>query len=102
MRTYTNLDALESEQSTAGTISYAYDAAGRRTGATVVGQPEVTYTYDDADRLVGIVRGTVNVALSYDDANRLKTVTLPAGSSERSSTTWIRGSARCHTRSALR
>lgn len=46
---------------------------------TVAGQPQVTYTYDNADRLTRIAQGTSTVGFSYDNANRRSTLTLSNG-----------------------
>ena len=44
---------------------------------TVVGQTQVTYTYDNANRLTTITQGTDTVTLAYDDADRRTSVTYP-------------------------
>lgn len=44
---------------------------------TVVGQPQVTYTYDNANRLTQIQQGTSTVIIGYDDADRRTSVTYP-------------------------
>ncbi|MDH5669368.1 MAG: RHS repeat-associated core domain-containing protein [Nitrospira sp.] len=54
-----------------------YDNASRRATMTVVGQPQVTYTYDNANRLTTIVQGTSTVTIAYDDADRRTSVTYP-------------------------
>jgi YD repeat-containing protein len=46
---------------------------------TVAGQPQVTYSYDDADRLTGIAQGTATVSMTYDNASRRASLTLPNG-----------------------
>ena len=46
---------------------------------TVAGQPQVTYSYDNADRLTQIAQGTSTVGFSYDTANRRSTLTLSNG-----------------------
>jgi YD repeat-containing protein len=46
---------------------------------TVAGQPEVSYSYDNANRLTQIAQGTSNVSFSYDNANRRSSLTLPNG-----------------------
>ena len=46
---------------------------------TVVGQPPVNYTYDDANRLTLITQGTSNVTFGYDAASRRTSLTLPNG-----------------------
>jgi YD repeat-containing protein len=46
---------------------------------TVAGQPQITYTYDNANRLTQIVQGTSTVGFSYDTANRRSTLTLSNG-----------------------
>ena len=40
------------------TLTYTYDAAGRRTQMQVTGQTAVTYGDDDAHRITGITQGT--------------------------------------------
>jgi YD repeat-containing protein len=44
---------------------------------TVLGQPTVTYTYDNANRLTQITQGTATVTFAYDAANRRTSLTLP-------------------------
>ena len=43
----------------------------------VQGQPAVTYTYDDANRLTEITQGAVSVTIGYDAAGRPASLTLP-------------------------
>ncbi len=43
----------------------------------VAGQPSLSYTYDNADRLTGMSQGPSSVAFTYDSANRRASVTLP-------------------------
>jgi YD repeat-containing protein len=62
-----------------GSISYTYDAAGRRTSMTVVGQPIVNYTYDNANRLIQITQGSSSASMGYDTSNRRTSLTLPNG-----------------------
>ncbi len=69
-RGYDNLDRLTSEGTPQGSVSYAYDTAGRRTSMTVAGQTAVSYTYDNANRLTGMTQGSSNVSLAFDNANR--------------------------------
>ncbi|MDH4080119.1 MAG: hypothetical protein OEU68_09920 [Nitrospira sp.] len=45
--------------------------------ATVAGQPQVTYTYDNANRLTTITQSTSTVTIAYDDADRRTSVTYP-------------------------
>jgi YD repeat-containing protein len=44
---------------------------------TVAGQPQVTYTYDNANRLTTITQSTSTVTIGYDDADRRTSVTYP-------------------------
>jgi len=44
---------------------------------TVVGQPQVVYTYDNANRLTQVQQGTNTVTIGYDDADRRTSVTYP-------------------------
>jgi RHS repeat-associated protein len=58
-------------------VTYGYDNASRRATMTVVGQPQVVYTYDNANRLTQIQQGTSTVTIGYDDADRRTSVTYP-------------------------
>lgn len=77
-RMYDDLDRLTSETTALGSVSYTYDAGGRRTTMSVSGQPTVTYTWDAANRLTEIEQaaGTINgnsskaISFEYDNANR--------------------------------
>jgi len=44
---------------------------------TVVGQTQVVYTYDNANRLTNIQQGTSTIVIGYDDADRRTSVTYP-------------------------
>jgi YD repeat-containing protein len=44
---------------------------------TVVGQPQVTYTYDNANRLTQVAQGSQVASLAYDDADRRTSITYP-------------------------
>jgi RHS repeat-associated protein len=46
---------------------------------TVAGQPLVSYTYDDADRLMQITQGSSVVTFGHDNADRRTSLTLPNG-----------------------
>jgi YD repeat-containing protein len=61
------------------TLTYTYDAAGRRSQMRVTGQTAVTYGYDDAHRITGITQGTNVVGFTYDAASRRTQATLPNG-----------------------
>jgi hypothetical protein len=60
-------------------VNYTYDLASRRATLLVVGQAQVSYTWDNANRLTGINQGSSGVGLAYDNANRRTTLTLPNG-----------------------
>jgi YD repeat-containing protein len=45
----------------------------------VAGQPTITYTYDNANRLQTIQQGATTVTYGYDNADRRTSVTLPNG-----------------------
>src|SRR5262249_1774297 len=45
----------------------------------VAGQPLLSYSYDDADRVTQITQGSSNVGFSYENANRRSSLTLPNG-----------------------
>jgi RHS repeat-associated protein len=78
-RGYDNFDRLTSETTPLGSISYTYDADGRRATMTVAGQTLVTYGYDDSHRLTSITQGTAVVSITYDNADRRSTITYPNG-----------------------
>ncbi|HEY9157294.1 RHS repeat-associated core domain-containing protein [Candidatus Binatus sp.] len=46
---------------------------------TVAGQPQVSYAWDNANRLTGLTQGSTSVSLNYDNANRRTSLTLPNG-----------------------
>ena len=78
LREYDELDRLKKETTAQGIVEYTYDAAGRRTTMQVSGQPKITYTWDDANRLKEIKQdaGPANgnaaqtVSFTYDAAGR--------------------------------
>jgi RHS repeat-associated protein len=76
---FDTLDRLTSEVTPQGSITYSYDAAGRRKGMTVVGQPAIAYSYDNADRLTQITQSSATVGFGYDTAGRRTSLTLPSG-----------------------
>ncbi|MGC2421016.1 MAG: RHS repeat domain-containing protein, partial [Candidatus Acidiferrales bacterium] len=73
------MDRLTQEVTPQGSVSYAYDAASRRTSMAVSGQSPVSYSYDNANRLTGIAQGASAVSFAYDSANRRTSLTLPNG-----------------------
>jgi RHS repeat-associated protein len=75
---YDSLDRLFAETTSLGTVSYQYDALGRRTQMTVSGQSPVTYTYDAASRLRTITQAPLNpVDIQYDAVGRRTSLALP-------------------------
>ena len=78
-RTWDPFDRLTSETTTLGTVTYSYDAAGRRTAMSVTGQPTVSYGYDAAGRLAQVTRGALSVSAEYDAAGRQTSLVLPNG-----------------------
>ncbi len=75
---YDILDRLMRETTPQGTISYVYDALGRRTTMTVDGQSPVTYSYDAASRLRTITQAPLTpVTIDYDALGRRMLLTLP-------------------------
>jgi RHS repeat-associated protein len=63
-----------------GTVLYAYDLAGNRTGLTYPDSKVVTYTYDADNRMVQVEDwGEGVTGYEYDAAGRLITTTLPNG-----------------------
>ena len=55
------LDDLTDEQTPQGEVAYQYDLARRRQSMTVVGQTQVSYGWDNANRLTGITQGTTSI-----------------------------------------
>ncbi len=78
-RGYDLLDRMTSETTPEGSISYTYDADGRRASMSVAGQSAVTYGYDNAHRLTSITQGTTTIGMTYDDANRRSALTFANG-----------------------
>jgi len=76
-RSYNDLLRTSSETTPQGSISYAFDYAGRRKRMTVAGQPDVNYTFDLANRLTQISQGSANTIISYDQDSRRTSLTLP-------------------------
>jgi len=70
---------MTSETTPEGSISYTYDADGRRASMSVAGQSAVTYGYDNAHRLTSITQGTTTIGMTYDDANRRSALTFANG-----------------------
>jgi len=63
------------------TVSYGHDEAGNRTRLTYPDDKEVTYIYDDANRLDSVTADWLNgqFGYNYDEANRLTGLALPNG-----------------------
>jgi RHS repeat-associated protein len=78
-RTYDGLDRLTQETSPQGTVSYQYDAAGRRQTMSATGQAIVNYTFDNDNRLTQVAQGTTTLGFGYDAGSRRTSVTLPNG-----------------------
>jgi len=62
-----------------GTVSYQYDALGRRTQLDTPGQASVLYGYDAASRLTQVIQGSQAVGFQYDPSGRRTQLTLPNG-----------------------
>jgi len=82
--TYTRnaLGWLTSDAQPLGTVSYGYDAYGRRTQLTYPGSGlYITYAYNDADQLTGIYEnGSAPLATyAYDDFNALTSMNRGSG-----------------------
>ena len=81
-RQYDGLDNPQQEVTPLGTANYQYDSASRRSTIQVVGQSQVSYNFDNANRLNGITQGSQSVGLNYDNANRRTCLSLPSGVTE--------------------
>ncbi len=73
------VDKVIQEITSLGSISYEYDAIGRRKKMQVAGQEAVNYSYDANSRLINLQSGVLNFGLSYDALGRRTTLTLPNG-----------------------
>jgi YD repeat-containing protein len=73
------LSQAYSSPSLNATVSYTYDAAGREQTMTAANQAQTAYSYDNANRLTGVTRGTLGVTITPDADGRRQTVTLPNG-----------------------
>jgi RHS repeat-associated protein len=76
---YDTLDRLTAETTALGTVTYVYDALGRRTGMSTPGDAPVSYGYDGASRLTQILQAGLLVQLDYDARGRRTRLTLPNG-----------------------
>ncbi len=77
------IDKVIQEITPLGSISYTYDAIGRRTSMTVAGQPTVNYNYDADSSLTNLntlISGVVaNFNIGHDALGRRASLTLPNG-----------------------
>jgi len=73
------VDKIIQEITSLGSISYTYDAIGKRTSMTVAGQPTVNYSYDANSRLTNLKSGLLNFGFSYDAIGRRMSLTRPNG-----------------------
>jgi len=78
-RGFDGFDRMTSEITSQGTISYTYDAAGRRQTTVVTGQPTLNYTFDAGNNLTQMTQGLSTVQFTYDSAGRRTALTLPNG-----------------------
>ncbi|MBW8882587.1 MAG: hypothetical protein JF615_14535, partial [Asticcacaulis sp.] len=78
---YNALGWLNSDTQPAGTVSYQYDANGKRSRMTWPDGFYVTYGFDDGDELTGIFEnGTAQIAgFGYDTYGRRNALTRPNG-----------------------
>jgi RHS repeat-associated protein len=70
---------LVQEINPVGRVDYTYNDVGLRTAMTVAGETPVSYSYDAANRLLGVTQGTFSSSLFYDDAGRRTRLVLPNG-----------------------
>lgn len=76
---YDGFNRVTSVSSPQGSVSYTYDALGRRQTMTVAGQAEVSYNYDNGNRLTQVSQGSSSVQIGYDANGRRTSLTLPNG-----------------------
>ncbi len=76
---YDAFDRVIQEITPQGSVSYQYDAIGRRTQMTVNGQAPVSYEYDAANRLTRVEQGNLFAAMTYDKNDRRISLTYSNG-----------------------
>jgi RHS repeat-associated protein len=79
LMSYDNLDRLTEVVTAQGTVTYAYDAIGRRTSRTLSGGDVTSYGYDRANRLKTVALRGRTATYTYDAAGRLTEKVLPNG-----------------------
>ncbi|MFI9639121.1 RHS repeat-associated core domain-containing protein [Micromonospora sp. NPDC051925] len=67
---WNDLDQVVSVTGPTGTVGYSYDAAGRRSGMTVPGQPAISYGYDQTGLIERITQGGTTATWQRDAAGR--------------------------------
>jgi YD repeat-containing protein len=80
LMSYDALNRLTEVVAPQGTVSYAYDAIGRRLSRTISGGDVTAYTYDKANRLKTVSLQGKTAVYNYDAAGRLTDRLLPNGS----------------------
>ncbi len=76
---YDRLDRVVQEITPLSSITYQYNALGRRVAMTVNGGAPVTYVYDAASRLIQIAQGSQIINLEYNAVGRRTKLTYPNG-----------------------
>jgi RHS repeat-associated protein len=79
LMSYDALNRLTEVISAQGTVSYSYDAIGRRTSRTLSGGDVTTYAYDKANRLKSVTLRGRTAGYAYDAVGRLAEKVLPNG-----------------------
>jgi RHS repeat-associated protein len=79
LMSYDPLNRLTEVITALGTVSYTYDAIGRRLTRVLSGGDVTSYTYDKANRLKSVTLRGKTAAYGYDAAGRLKEKVLPNG-----------------------
>lgn len=79
LMSYDALNRLTEVVAPQGTVSYAYDAIGRRTSRTISGGEVTAYTSDRANRLKTVALRGKTATYNYDAAGRLTGRVLPNG-----------------------
>lgn len=76
---YDRLNRLIQVSSNQGSVSYSYDALGRRIERRINGADATVYSYDKVNRLKSISYRGKSVSYSYDKAGQLIAKSLPNG-----------------------
>ncbi|MFL6138150.1 MAG: RHS repeat-associated core domain-containing protein, partial [Frankiaceae bacterium] len=76
-QTFDAADMLTNVSGPQGSVSYGYDAVGRRTTMTAGTEAPVSYGYDRSGALTSITQGSTSASFQYDSGGRRSQVSMP-------------------------